>query len=125
MTSDYGIQEFFASTAGTVYLTVLLALYVLWIVACWRVFSKAGYWGILALIPIVNAVILVRIAGYSGWLVLLYVIPIVNIVFSIIVAIKVGERFGKGGFFSVFWLWLFPFIGYFIIGFGQARYTRA
>lgn len=125
MTPDFGIQEFFASTAGVVYFSVALVLYVLLVVATWKVFSKAGYWGILALIPIVNAIILIRIAGFSGWLVLLYIIPIVNIVFSIIVAIRVGERFGKGGFFSLFWLWLFPYIGYFILGFGSARYTRA
>lgn len=125
MTSDFGLQEFLASTAGSVYLSVAIVLYILLVVAIWKVFSKAGYWGILALIPILNAIILVKIAGFSGWLVLLYIIPIVNIVFSIIVAIRVGERFGKGGFFSLFWLWLIPFIGYFILGFGSARYTRA
>ena len=61
----------------------------------------------------------------SGWFVLLYLIPIVNIVMSIIVAIKLGKNFGKGGAFSFFLLWLFSFIGYFIIGFGSAQYRRA
>ena len=101
---------------------VAIVVYVLIAVALWKVFSKAGYPGILALIPIVNAIVLVKIAGYSGWLVLLYLIPIVNVVFAIVVAVRVGDRFGKGGFFSFLWLWLIPFIGYFVLGFGSARY---
>ncbi|MBW1641004.1 hypothetical protein G3H63_18240 [Microbacterium resistens] len=102
-----------------------LAYYVLVVIAMWRVFTKAGYPGILALIPIVNLVFLVKIAGMSGWWALLYLIPLVNIVFAIVVAVKLGASFGKGGVFSFFLLWLIPFIGYFIIGFGSARYRRA
>jgi Family of unknown function (DUF5684) len=106
--------------------TGLLAFlwYVLVAIAMWMVFAKAGWPGILALIPIVNVVILVKIAGYSGWMSLLYLIPIVNIVFSIIVAIKVGAAFGKGAAWSFFLLWLIAFIGYFILGFGDAKYTK-
>ncbi|MDR6867315.1 hypothetical protein J2Y69_001916 [Microbacterium resistens] len=109
--------------SGTVSLWVL-AYYVLIVIAMWRVFTKAGYPGILAVIPIVNAIFLVKIAGMSGWLALLYLIPLVNIVFAIVVAVKLGGRFGKGGVFSFFLLWLIPFIGYFIIGLGRAQYRR-
>ncbi|MBN9612581.1 MAG: hypothetical protein J0H64_03810 [Actinobacteria bacterium] len=119
------INEAFAgifSGAGSV---VLIAYYVLLVVAAWKMFSKAGYPGILALIPIVNLIVIVKIAGYSGWLVLLYLIPIVNVVFAILVALRLGGNFGKGGFFSILWLWLFPVIGYFVIGYGSARYQRA
>lgn len=101
-----------------------LVIYVIVVVALWRVFAKAGWPGILAIIPIVNMFILVKIAGYSAWLGLLYFIPIANLVLAIIVAIKVGERFGKGGAFSFFLLFLLPFIGYLILGFGDARYTK-
>lgn len=97
--------------------------YVIVAIALWRIFSKAGYPGILAIIPIVNIFILVKVAGYSAWMTLLYIIPIVNIVFSIFVAIRLGQRFGKGGAFSFFLLWLFSFIGYLILGFGSAAYT--
>lgn len=98
--------------------------YVIVAIALWRVFSKAGYPGVLALIPIVNVFILVKVAGYSAWATLLYLIPIVNIVFGILVALRLGERFGKGGVFSFFLLWLFSVIGYFIIGFGSAQYSE-
>ena len=101
-----------------------LVIYVIVVVALWRVFAKAGWPGIPAIIPIVKMFILVKIAGYSAWLGLLYFIPIANLVLAIIVAIKVGERFGKGGAFSFFLLFLFPFIGYLILGFGDARYTK-
>lgn len=97
--------------------------YVVVAIALWRVFTKAGYPGILAIIPIVNLFVLVKVAGYSAWMTLLYIIPIVNIVFSIFVAIRLGERFGKGGAFSFFLLWLFSVIGYLILGFGSASYT--
>lgn len=98
--------------------------YILYAITLWKVFAKAGYPGILALIPIVNWVVLVKIAGMSGWAALLYLIPIVNIVFAIVVAFKEGKNFGKSGVFSFFLLWLFPFIGHLIIGFGSAEYRK-
>jgi hypothetical protein len=98
--------------------------YVLVAIAMWMVFAKAGWPGILALIPIVNIVILVKIAGMSAWWSLLYLIPIVNVIFSIVVAVKVGAAFGKGAVWSFFLLWLISFIGYFILGFGDAKYTK-
>ena len=117
-----GISELYAQIfSGTTGL-IALVFYVLVVIGLWKVFTKAGYPGILAIIPIVNVVFLVKIAGMSGWLALLYLIPIVGFIFGIIVAIKLGERFGKGGFFSFFLLFVFPYIGYLIIGFGESRY---
>lgn len=106
------------------YSFVGIIVYLLIAIALWKVFSKAGYAGILAIIPVVNVFLLVKIAGYSAWLGLLYLIPIVNFIFSIFVALRLGARFGKGGGFSFFLLFLFPVIGYFIIGYGSAQYRR-
>lgn len=119
------INEALGSVLSGTGSVVAIVVYVLFVVAAWKMFAKAGYPGILALIPIVNLIVIVRIAGYSGWLVLLYLIPIVNIVFAILVALRLGGSFGKGGFFSILWLWLFPVIGYFVLGYGSARYGRA
>lgn len=117
-----GISDLYAAIfSGTTGL-IALVFYVLVVIGLWKVFTKAGYPGILAIIPIVNIVFLVKIAGMSGWLALLYLIPIVGFVFGIIVAIKLGERFGKGGLFSFFLLFVFQYIGYLIIGFGESRY---
>jgi hypothetical protein len=115
------ISEQVFSTSSFV-LTVIF--YVLYAVTMWKVFVMAGYPGILALIPIVNWIFLVKIAGMSGWLALLYLIPVVGWIFSIVVAVKEGANFGKGAAFSFFLLWLFPFIGHLIIGFGSARYRQ-
>lgn len=112
------------STAYVTWGLLSLLWYVVVAVALWLVFAKAGYPGVLALIPIVNVFFLVKIAGFSAWMALLYLIPIVNIVFSIIVAIRLGKGFGKGGVWSFFLLWLIPFIGYFIIGLGSSTYTK-
>lgn len=119
-----GISDLYASIfSGTTGL-IALAFYILVVVGLWKVFTKAGHPGILAIIPIVNLVFLVKIAGMSGWLALLYLVPIVNVVFGIIVAIKLGERFGKGGVFSFFLLFVFQYIGYLILGFGDSRYRQ-
>jgi len=119
-----GISDLYASIfSGTTGL-IALVFYVLVVVGLWKVFTKAGYPGILAIIPIVNVIFLVRIAGMSGWLALLYLIPIVGFIFGIVVAIRLGERFGKGGLFSFFLLFVFPYIGYLILGFGDARHSK-
>ncbi len=55
-----------------------------------------------------NVVFLVKIAGMSGWFALLYLVPIANFILGVIVAFKLGARFGKGGVFSFFLLFLFP-----------------
>ncbi len=99
-------------------------LYVIVAIALWKVFTKAGWPGILAIIPVVNIFILVKVAGLSAWFGLLYFVPIANVILAIIVAFKVGGAFGKGGAFSFFLLFLFPFIGYLIVGFGESRYAK-
>ena len=120
-----GITDLYASIfSGTTGL-IALVFYILVAVGLWKVFTKAGDPGILAIIPLVNLVFLVKIAGMSGWFALLYLIPIVNVVLAIIVAFKLGARFGKGGVFSFFLLFLFPYIGYLILGFGDSRYSKA
>lgn len=122
MEFDYNAVEAITSGSASVF---MIAYYVLYVIAAWKVFSKAGVPGILAVIPIVNTIFMIRIAGYSGWWVLIYLVPLANVIAAIFFAIKLGERFGKGGVFSFFLLWLIPFVGLFIIGFGDARYRAA
>lgn len=115
---DDAVAQLFSGTTSF----FAIAFYLLIAIAAWRMFSKAGYAGILALIPIVNLIILVKIAGYSGWMVLWYLVPIANIVIAVFVALRLGANFGKGAVFSIFLLWIFPVIGYFVIGLGSAKY---
>jgi hypothetical protein len=110
---------------STTYGVIGLIVYIITVIALWKVFTKAGHAGWLAIIPIVNLFVLTKIAGFSYWLGLLYLIPFVNIVLHIIVALRVGKGFGKGAGFSIFLLWLFSFIGYLILGFGSDTYDKA
>lgn len=119
---EYITDQAQLTTLFQTYGVFAIAVYIVIAIALWRVFTKAGYPGILAIIPIVNTFILVKVAGYSAWMTLLYIIPIVNFIFSIVVAVRVAQRFGKGGAFAFFLLWLLPFIGYMILGFGSAQY---
>lgn len=90
-----------------------------------RVFKKAGYPGWLAIVPIVNSIVIVKIAGHTAWSALLFLIPGVGFVWSIIVANHLGRNFGKGGAFSFFLLvWPLPFIGYLILAFGKSAYSN-
>ncbi len=111
-------------TQITIWTIAGIAIYVLFVVAVWKMFVKAGVPGWFAIIPILNSIYIVKIAGYSGWLFLLFLVPVVNIVWGIIVAIKLGAAFGKGGGWSFFLLWLLSVIGYLILGFGSAQYTK-
>ncbi|MCU1558157.1 MAG: hypothetical protein JWN09_2152 [Microbacteriaceae bacterium] len=104
------------STVGSI------ILYIIMVIGLWRIFSKAGRPGWLAIIPIVNLIVLIQVSGHSGWLVLLYIIPIVNIVVSIVVAVHLAKSFGKGGAFGFFLLWLLSIIGYLILAFGSSTH---
>ena len=118
-------QQADVNALSTTYGVIGLIVYVITVIALWKVFTKAGHAGWLAIIPIVNLFVLTKIAGFSYWMGLLYLIPIVNIILHIIVALRVGKGFGKGAGFSIFLLWLFSFIGYLILGFGSDTYDRA
>ncbi|WP_226895514.1 DUF5684 domain-containing protein [Luteolibacter marinus] len=98
-----------------------LLIIILVIAALWKVFVKAGQPGWAAIVPIYNAVILLKITGKPMWWIILMFIPLVNVVIGILVAISLAERFGKGVGFGL-GLSFLPMIFYPILGFGDARY---
>lgn len=101
-----------------------LVVWVLSIVAYWRVFEKAGQPGWAAIVPIYNIYVLIKIAGRPGWWILLLLIPIVNFFIWLVLALDVAKAFGKSNVFGVVGLWLFSLIGYMMLGFGDAKYTK-
>lgn len=103
-------------------LTLLwLAFAVVFVVAGWKIFEKAGEKGWKVLIPIYNAYITLKLVGRPAWWLLLMLIPWVNFVVSIILAIDVAKAFGKDVIFAILGLILTPF-GALILGFGDAKY---
>lgn len=122
---DYGSGYQSASTMGTgfgiAYLVLVLALYVLLVIANWKIFTKAGRPGWASLIPFYNLYVMFDIAGMNGWLFLLLMIPIVNIVISIMLCINMSKAFGKGTGFAIGMIFLSN-IFTLILAFGSAQY---
>lgn len=112
------------SGGGFLLFVVYIALIVAGIAGFWKVFEKAGQPGWAALIPIYNLYVLLKVAGRPGWWILLFLIPFVNIVTYLIVALDVAKAFGKSTGFGVVGLWIFSYIGYVMLGFGEASYQK-
>lgn len=108
---------------GGVWLLFWLAVWVLSIVALWKIFEKAGEAGWKAIVPIYNMYTMCRIAGRNGLWVLGFFIPFVNIIIALIISIDLAKHFGKDTVFGIVGLWLFSIIGYLILGFGDAKYV--
>ncbi len=133
--SSYYNSRIAAGAAGAIFagvgliLLFVLALYVILIIAQWKMFTKAGEDGWKSLIPIYNMVILYKIAGVCPWLVLVNLagaIPVVGsfiiIGMSIYLNYKLSKAFGKDGAFTV-GLILLPFIFYLILAFDKTPYV--
>lgn len=110
---------------GTI-IVISLVVYVLMVVAMWRMFTKANKPGWAALIPIYNMVVLYQIAGLNPWLLLLYIIPFVNFIASIVLAImlciNLSKAFGKSSGFAVGLIFLNT-IFMLILGLGNSEYV--
>jgi hypothetical protein len=106
---------------GPLFWIFWLAVTILMIAACWKVFTKAGQPGWAAIIPIYNWYILCKIVGRPGWWVILFFIPFINFIIGIILCIDLAKSFGKGVGFAI-GLILLGIIFFPILGFGSAQY---
>jgi Family of unknown function (DUF5684) len=106
---------------GPLFWIFWLAVTILMIAACWKVFTKAGQPGWAAIIPIYNWYILCKIVGRPGWWVILFFIPFINFIIGIILCIDLAKSFGKGVGFGI-GLILLGIIFFPILGFDSAQY---
>lgn len=106
------------------YWALELILIILWIIAQWKIFEKAGEAGWKVFIPFYSAYIMFKIAWGNGWLFLLMFVPIVNIIIGIILDVKLAQSFGQDGVFAVGLIFL-PAIFQLILGFGHYEYVGA
>ena len=106
-------------------LITFLVIYVLSVIAMWKIFTKAGKPGWASLIPIYNIVVMYQIVGLNPLLIILLFIPFINgiaaIVLSIIQCIKLSKAFGNGTGFTFGLIFLSP-IFLLILGFGNDKY---
>ncbi len=106
---------------GIVLFAIYVGILLFFVIAGWKVFTKAGQpgWGVI--IPIYNLYLWLKIAGKPGWWVILALIPFVNLVIAIIAALGIAAAFGKSTGFAIL-LILLPIIAVPILGYGSASY---
>ncbi|MBQ8928730.1 MAG: hypothetical protein IJ055_10730 [Oscillospiraceae bacterium] len=116
--SDYGSSagDAVAGAVYGVYLVVLLIVYVLQVVAMWKIFDKAGETPWYSLIPILNMWKLYEITYGAGWKCFLTLVPFVGQFVPLIQAFRLGQAFGKGTAFNIGLVFLTP-IFMIILGF--------
>jgi uncharacterized membrane protein YhaH (DUF805 family) len=106
---------------GPLFWIFWLAFTILIIVACWKIFTKAGQPGWACIIPIYNLFVWCKIVGRPAWWILLMFIPFVNFIVGIVLCIDLAKSFGKGAGFGI-GLALLGMIFFPILGFGSAQY---
>jgi Family of unknown function (DUF5684) len=113
-----------AADGGIVGTMLLLmgAVYLVFFVATWKLYTKAGRPGWASLIPIYNTVVFCQICGRSGWLTLALMIPGVNVIISIMLTLDLARVFGRGAGFVLGLIFLSP-IFFPILAFGSSRYV--
>ena len=100
---------------------VWLAVVLLMIAALWKIFVKAGEPGWAAIIPIYNAIVILKIVGRPVWWLVLFLIPFVNLVVGFIVVFDTAKAFGKGAGFALGMIFLGP-IFYPVLAWSDAKY---
>ena len=125
--SDAAISGAAGAVGGAAFVTLFLiiaiyiALIALIMVGQWKTASKAGVFGLWAILPVVNLFAWAHIAGKPLWWGLLCFIPIVNIVIIVIIMFEISKRFGRGVGATIGLIFL-PIIFWPILGFGSAKY---
>lgn len=90
---------------GVVGIIIFLVVYLFFAYCVARLAGKTGLsFGtsfIMAIIPIVNLFLILKIAAKPMWWFILLIIPIVNIVVSVLVWMAIAERLGKPGWWGI------------------------
>ena len=98
-----------------------VALTILAIAGMWKVFVKAKQPGWAAIIPIYNVIVLLKIVNRPLWWFFLFLVPFVNFIMWLVVNYDLAKSFGKDVGMMLLLTFL-PFIGYPMLGFGDAKY---
>lgn len=114
-------NEMYNNEISTFGIIIYVAIFLLLIIAQWKIFVKANKPGWACLIPIYNVIVLLEIIGKPWWWLLLMLIPFVNIIFSIWAINLLSKSFGKSEGFTV-GLLLLSIVFYPILAFGDAKY---
>ena len=111
----------FTLITNTTLTAISVVMYIIFIIAAWNIFEKAGEAGWKAIIPIWNMYILFKITWGIGLLFLLMLIPIVGTIVGLITSYKLAKVFGHGIGYTL-GLIFFPWLFWLILGFGSDEY---
>jgi hypothetical protein len=98
-----------------------LAFFLLWVVSAWRLHTKAGQAGWVGLVPVLNTLGELKMAGRPYWWILLSLVPVLGQLMRIIRKVGVARSFGKTALFGL-GLCFVPMFFEPAIGLGTARY---
>ncbi len=117
---DY--QETILGLSSFTFFSIAFFIVIIYIVAQWKIYEKAGQPGWAVLIPFYNVYVLLKIVGKPGWWLLLIIfVPFVNFILAIWMVNLLSKSFGKDVLFTLGLLFL-GFIFYPVLGFGDAKY---
>ena len=103
---------------------VYLAVATIYVIAEWRLFSKAGIPGWAIFVPIYNTYCLFRLLFGKGWLFLLLLVPLVNILLVLILPFRLGAVYSDnaGGFALGLGFLFLPYLFVLLVGLGPFHY---
>lgn len=96
-----------------------LLLTILFVIAVWKIYTKAGEEGWACIIPFYSFYVLCKFTGVKHWW--LIFIPFVNIYILFVAIFALAKSFGKGVGFGI-GLLLLGIIFFPILGFGNSVY---
>lgn len=115
-------QELFLGLTVATWISIGFFILIVYIVAQWKIYQKAGQPGWAAIIPIVNIYFLLKIVGKPGWwLLIIFFFPPVGFFLGIYMIHLLSKSFGKDILFTL-GLLLLGVLFYPILGFGDAKY---
>ena len=125
--SDLGIDSIIIGLISA-YFGVIILIVLVFIIAGWRLFSKAGKPGWAIIIPFYNLYIYTQIIQRPGWWILLYfsiAIPAVGalalVFLSIVDQLRLAKVFGRSAGFGV-GLLLLGWVFFPILAFSESHY---
>lgn len=105
-----------------IFMIGILAFAVVMIAAQWVLFSKAGKPGWYSIIPILNIVAFVDIAGKPWYWIIGLFIPFVSLIVGVLLLHGLSTNFGKGAGYTIGLLFLSP-VFLLLLAFGDAEYV--
>jgi len=103
------------------YVLTITLISLIYLIAYWKIYEKAGKPGWASLIPFYNLIVLFEIIGKPWWWLLLMLIPGINIIFAVWTYNLVSKSFGHSEGFTI-GLILLGFIFIPILAFGDSKY---